>query len=92
MAKYLIEVDDCDLADMAAGRFLRECPESIERVKINAVAYVLEDERMVMMQIEPHQKWLDLVLSSAAVQVEARLLAQDARAAGEKVKGLWRDS
>ena len=88
--KYQIEVDNCDLADMVVGRFLRECPESIERVKENAPAYILEDERMVRMNVEPHLEWLSLVLSAATVQVESRLLAQDARTAGGET-ALWRD-
>ena len=91
MAEYMIAVDDCDLADMAAGRFLRECPGSIEHVKDNAVAYILADERMVMMQVDPHLKWLSRALSATSVQVESRLLAQDARAAGGEVDYPWRD-
>ena len=86
-----IAVDSCDLADMLVGRFLRECPESIELVKTDATAYILEDERMALMQIEPHLKWLVKVLSVAVIRAESRLLAQDARAAGGEVKGLWRD-
>jgi hypothetical protein len=77
---------------MAVGRLLRECPEAIERIKVDgALAYILEDNRMISLPVEPHRNWLSNVLGEMTVQELSKVLAVIARAIGGEVLSPWRD-
>jgi hypothetical protein len=77
---------------MLAGRFLRECPEAVERINLTGVGeYIDENENTERMADIPHRSWYWRVLSHPDFQRKAQGLAALAREIGGEISEPWRD-